>query len=159
MIGREKYPLRGRWEKDREASVAYQVEHGSTSVFRCGAALAISSIANMTAPDGSDDVIPQWHVSVSEGGRRPSRKLIERVRRDFGMEQAEVDNHHPGVAVHLLLCVAPDRRVACECKAGEKVVTEPDGYQWSNDPAACRGCQYQVAFGRPCPIHASSRSE
>ena len=159
MIRGEKYPTRGRWEKDAVASVAYQVEHGSTSVFRRGAVLVISTIVDMEAPDGSHDVIPQWHVSVSECGRRPSPKLVDQVRRDFGMEQAEIDNHHPGVAVHLMMCVDPERRVSCECKAGEKVVTEPDGYQWSNDPSACRGCQYQVAFGRPCPIHAPAPSE
>lgn len=158
MSGGEKYPLRGRWQKDRTASDLHRAARGSTSVFRLGSALVISNLASLEAPDGSGDVIPQWHVSLSDDGRRPSPKLVDRVRRDFGMEGAEVDNHHPGVAVHLMLCVDPARRVDCECKVGEEVVTEPDGYQWSNDAKECRGCAYQRTFGRPCPIHAGGRS-
>ncbi len=159
MSGGEKYPLRGRWEKDVAASELHRRARGTTSVFRLGTALVISNLLDMEAPDGSGDSIAQWHVSVSDYGHRPSPKLIEQVRRDFGMQQAEIDNHHPGVAVHLMLVVDPARRVDCECKVGEQIVTEPDGYQWSNDTKECRGCSYERTFGRPCPLHSKTRSE
>jgi hypothetical protein len=70
------------------------------------------------------------------------------------MEGSEEDNHHPGIARHFWMVVDPARRVDCECKVGETVVKEPDGYKWSNDPGACRGCDYARTFpGHPCPLH------
>lgn len=57
--------------------------------------------------------------------------------------------------------VDPARRVDCECKVTEQVVTDPDGYKWSTptDETACHGCDYErlmrSEFGidKPCPIH------
>lgn len=105
------------------------------------------------APDGSKDMIPQWLVTVSKNGRRVSDADVARVRRAFDMEEAEEDNHFPGVSRAFFLVVDPARRVACECKVGDVVVTEADGYQWSNDPKDCQGCAYERSYGKPCPVH------
>jgi hypothetical protein len=100
--------------------------------FRLGAVLVCSQVARMGAPDSSGDVLLTWLVSVSEAGRSmPTDLTMRRVRRAFGMQQAEEDNHENGVSRKLFLVVDPSRRVACECKTDETVVTRPDGYQYS----------------------------
>src|SRR4029077_12117474 len=122
-------------------------------VWGYGPLRVISEVMDMEAPDGSGDVIPQWHISISRKGERCDDHDVGRVLRAFEMEGAEEDNHHPGVARHFFLTVDPARRVACECKADEAVVVDPDGYRWSNDPKDCRGCEFQRISGRACPIH------
>lgn len=167
QIPRELYPRRGRWEKDRASSDVHLAIHAeqarlvgdvpySASVWRLGGILAISSWQMSKAPDGSGDVIPQWLISVSDSGHRPSDRVVAKVRADFGMDDADVDNHHPGVAMHLWMPIEKSRRKACHCKEPEAIVKEPDGYEWANelDPAKCRGCEYGRAFGKPCPVHA-----
>jgi hypothetical protein len=116
-----------------------------------------SQLAGMEAPDGSHDVIPTWLVVVSRRGRRATNDEAKRALTAFDMDLALEDNHHPGVGRAFFLPVDPARRRDCECKAGEALVTEPDGFQWSNDVAGpCRGCEYRRSFGLPCPIHGAS---
>lgn len=94
--------------------------------------VALSSLADMEAPDGSGDVLPTWLVSVSRAGASmPSDRDLGRARRDFGMRSAEEDNHQDGRARMLFLVVDPARRVDCECKADERVVVRPDGFRYS----------------------------
>ncbi len=74
-----------------------------------------------------------WHVSVSEDGRRAGRQAIRAVRRDFGMDAAEEDNHAPGKVLRCLwLEVDPSRRRGCVCVAEAPEVTEAgnDRYVW-----------------------------
>lgn len=164
----ELYPRRGRWEKDSASTDTHLAIHRvharragevpySASVWRLGGILAISSWQMSNAPDGSGEVIPQWLISVSDSGHRPSDRVVAKVRADFGMEDADVDNHHPGVAMHLWMPVEKSRRKACHCKEPEAIVREPDGYEWANDLdlSACRGCEYGRAFGKPCPVHGA----
>ena len=128
--------------------------HGRAEVWTYGGLRVISEfLPACEAPDGSKEEIAQWLVSVSKRGRRPSDEDFARVRRAFDMEDAEEDNHFPGVARHLFLTVDVARRVECECKAEETVVTEPDGYRWSNTADECRGCVYARNFGRACDLH------
>lgn len=124
--------------------------------------LVTSQLADMKAPDGSGDVIPQWLVAISSRGRRPKDHEVRHALISFGMEEAEEDNHHPGIARHFFLPVDPSRRVDCECKSDETVVVERDGYRWSNTTEGpCRGCEMErmrAALGStpiPCPIHAA----
>lgn len=73
---------------------------------------------------------------------------------------SEVDNHHPGVAVHLWLPVDPAHRVTCECKDDEQTITEPDGYTWTTPVGGpCRGCELQQLLGHPCTVHAQAVGE
>jgi hypothetical protein len=119
-----------------------------------------SQLAGMEAPDGSHDVIPTWLMVVSRRGKRATDDDVKRALRAFSMEEALEDNHHPGVGRAFFLPVDPGRRRDCECKLGEALVTDPDGYQWSNDTAGeCRGCEYERTYGKPCPIHKAPAAE
>lgn len=119
--------------------------------------LVLSEISSMEAPDGSTESIPQWLVTASKGGARVSDRDLDRVRRAFGMEEAEEDNHAPGISRALFMTVDPARRVACACKTTETVYVEPDGYRWSagQDPKDCGACMLEEMGGKPCPVHGT----
>lgn len=117
----------------------------------------ISALQLADLPDKSG-VGPQWHISVSFHGRRPSHDQVGTALRGFDMVGAEEDNHHPGVARHFWRPVDPAHRVDCECKADEKVIVEPDGYRWTNPlTGVCRGCELQQLTGKPCTLHQEAR--
>lgn len=114
-----------------------------------------SALVDAELPDGSGRRGLQWHVSVSQSGARPSPEGLALALRDFGMTGAEEDNHHPGVARHFWRPLDPKQRVACECKATETVVVEPDGYRWTNpSDAPCRGCELAAMTGAPRTLHS-----
>jgi len=125
----------------------------------------LSAFELAEAPDGTGEAIPQWHVSIStrnDKGDHPSKRSSdEEVRQTlagFGMTGAEEDNHHPGVARHFWMPVDPARRRDCECKVTEKVITEPDGYRYSEKIVTCAGCELEVAMNargiaKPCERH------
>jgi hypothetical protein len=131
----------------------------SFSWWRQRAILVCSALENAEAPDGRGDAIPQWHVSISKRHEPPTLKVARDVLRDFGMLDAEEDNHHPGHARHFFLPVDPSRRVDCECKATEKTIIEPDGYKWTTPvDGTCRGCELEALIGRPCSLHGVARA-
>lgn len=115
----------------------------------------ISSLQLADLPDGSGTG-PQWHVSVSRLQKRPRDVDVRAALRAFGLVGAEEDNHHPGIARQFWLPVDRKHRVDCECKAEEEVITESDGYRWTNPRAgegACRGCELGRVTGKPCSLH------
>lgn len=123
-----KRPLRGSWRRRPD----FIFRGLRSEVWERKDLRVLSSLAPMEAPDGSGDVLPTWLVSVSRrGASMPTDRDLERVRRDFGMKQAEEDNHESGNARKLFLVMDPARRVDCECNADERVVTRPDGYRYS----------------------------
>lgn len=133
----------------------------ASSVWRSGPITVVSSLQMADLPDRSG-VGPQWHVSISNSGKRPKPHHVRRALRAFGMVGAEEDNHHPGNARHFWLPCDPAHRVDCECKVDEVTIVEPDGYRWTNPVGAaaleCRGCEHErvmATLGRaaPCPIH------
>ena len=156
------------------ASAAAQIAESATALDVVGwwqvdwakrCIVAISALELADPPDGQGEAIPQWHVSVSVDGQRPTDTQLAGVARAFGLVGAEEDNHHPGNARHLWLPVDPARRVDCECKVEEVVHVEPDGYKWTNpveavaDPSVCRGCELRRLLGaraQPCPLHEAS---
>jgi hypothetical protein len=149
---REKTPKAGTpWRR----ILAPPREHGvlSRSAWVLGGQIVISDLVEAELPNGSGDAGLQWHLSVSDNLSRPCDRDVLRVRMTFDMREAEEDNHHPGVARHLFLVVDPADRIACECKATEIQRVEPDGYRWSDDPSACRGCDLERRTGRACPRH------
>lgn len=117
----------------------------------------LSALEQAELPDGAG-IGPQWHISISRYPARADKRDVSRVLRDFGMIGAEQDNHEPGAAKHFWLPVDAEHRVDCECKQSEVLVEEPDGHVWSNplERGACRGCAYERAFGKACPLHAGS---
>ena len=121
----------------------------------------LSTLVVAEYPDGDGEGL-QYHASLSSGGRRPTNKECKIAMKMLGLAEPEEDNHHPGIARHFWMPLDPTRRAACECKASELVITEPDGYQWTtprNGP--CRGCAYARATRglptwRQCPLHGDS---
>lgn len=100
----------------------------------------------------------EWHISVTRRGERATDADVAKVRLVFGMADAEEDNHMPGKTRNLVLPVLPEHRKPCDCKTIEQVVTEPDGFQWSNPRKGdCRGCEHARLFGATCPIHGGER--
>lgn len=97
----------------------------SISGWRYGRIFVLSSLNMMEMPDGRGDVGAQWHISVTRLAARPGPAQVLKALRAFRMEQAEEDNHHPGLARNFMLVVDPARRVACQCKADEQLVREP----------------------------------
>lgn len=132
----------------------------SISAWTDGQATVISALEMTQAPDGSKDVIPTWHISVTERGKRARPRVLRRALAAFGMTHAEEDNHHPGNARHYFLPVDPARRRDCECKATETVITDAEGYTWTNPTdGPCRGCELaRLLPGKPCPLHPDGPS-
>jgi hypothetical protein len=158
---RERYPRKDAgW---RPAPARIQLPKGpgvlSASAWTNGKLLAISALEDGELPDGSGSG-PQWHISISELGKRPTLKLARRALKVFGLEGAEEDNHEPGNAKHFWMPVDPEHRVDCECKVDEVTVVEPDGHRWSNarEPELCRGCEFQRLTGNPCSLHGATRA-
>jgi hypothetical protein len=126
----------------------------SYSAWSNGKLLAFSALETAQLPDGSG-VGLQFHISISANGKRVDSKTARRALAAFRLQDAEEDNHEPGVAKHFWLPVDPEHRVDCECKATEVQVTEADGHRWSSDrdPAKCGGCALAAIKGGSCPVH------
>lgn len=153
----ERQPHGGGWE--RMAPPALDGRVLSVSRWRYGRILVISALEDAEYPDGNGRG-PQWHLSVSRSGVRPSAADVRRAQRAFRMVGTEEDNHHPGNARHFWLPVDPAHRVTCQCKDDEDVIRETDGYTWTNprpeSGEGCRGCEFERLKGKPCPIHSAS---
>lgn len=128
-----------------------------TSRWQKGSIVVLSSLEHAELPGSGGLAGPTWHISVSRYGKRPTPKDVGRALRDFGMVGADEDNHHPGVARHYFMPIDPAYRSACECKTTEDVIVEKDGFAWTNPKPetglGCRGCEYELLYGKPCPLH------
>lgn len=164
--GTEKRPhkVSGWREQKRHASgIAKYVEALSFSVWLRRGVMAVSALENAEAPDGTKEVIPQWHISFSKFNARCPDDEVRQALACFGLAGAEEDNHHPGgLARHFWMPLDPARRVDCECSVTETTVVEPDGYTSTTPKAGpCSGCELvaiKIAeFGEapPCPLHPS----
>jgi hypothetical protein len=147
---RERMPNGSNW------TYAGRIENGS--VWESGPVRVISTLDMATLPDGSGIIGPQWHISIARRGKRPHATDVRRTLRAFRMVGAEEDNHHPGNARHFWVVCDPAKRVDCECKEDEVLVTDADGYRWTNpaEGEPCRGCEFQSLTGKSCPLHAAS---
>jgi hypothetical protein len=126
------------------------------SVWLRGRFRVISELSTLELPQGGGAVGPTWHVSIARHGRRrASDEEVRRILGDFGMREAEEDNHEPGVARHFFLPLDPAFRGICECKEADRVVVERDGHRWStpHDAQECLGCKLAPLYGRPCSVH------
>jgi hypothetical protein len=155
-LPRERTPSGPGWEGPIRLPVKGQ--YG----WKKGDITVVSDIKVMELPDGSGSG-PQWHISVCFKGKRPKDNVVKQALRAFGFwgEKYDEDNHHPGNARHFFLVVDPSRRVDCQCKIDEEVVTELDGYKWTNPKPEtgeeCRGCEMaRWPLGKPCTIHGKT---
>ena len=97
--------LRQRQMRREQGPVFARIE-----AWQHGQVLVLSNVEDVT-PGGVT-----WHCSVSEAGGRPGRSAMRLVRRAFGMEEAEEDNHSPGQRIRSLwLPVDPAQRKPCAC--------------------------------------------
>lgn len=152
----EKRP-RGRWSQERPPEALRAMDVVAMSAWSFAGIMVVSVLENAELPDGTG-VGPQWHVSVSARGGRPSRAELRRALADFGMSGAEEDNHHPGIARHFWRPVDAVHRVACQCKTTETTVVD-GAFRWSNPTSGpCRGCELERLTGRACPLHTEARS-
>ena len=137
-----------------------QIDGRDLYCYARGTLWAHSSIDNMELPKRPGATGPTWLVSISRSGARASDDEVRDVLIAFGMHEAEEDNHEPGVARKFFLIVDPAERTACECKADEEQIVEPDGFTWSNPKPGsgeeCRGCSYGRSVGKACPIHGAT---
>lgn len=134
------------------------IDMPGVELWRYSGFLVTSQLEATNSPRPPGQPTPTWMLAVSRNHRRPTDNDIARALRAFSMQEAIEDNHEPGVKRMFFLPVDPAQRAECECKTDEALVTEPDGYQWSNnlDPLKCRGCEYQRAYGKRCPIHSGA---
>lgn len=106
--------------------------------WRSGTLIALSGyeLSEKKLPSGVELLLPHFHVSVSDGGRRASDDAVRSVLADFDMEGADEDNHLSGNARHFwIVADGRKRETPCECKATEETIVEPDGYQWQKERA------------------------
>ena len=153
---RERAPTGSEWSQYTVHGLAAELRALSFSCWRSGPIRVISALENAEYPDGAG-FGPQWHISITNAGKRPKPHHVRRALRAFGMVGSEEDNHHPGNARHFWLPVDPAHRVDCQCKAEEQTLVEPDGYTWTNPRPGtgedCRGCEMGRILGKPCPVH------
>lgn len=125
--------------------------------------MCISEISMRVELPGADGEFgPTWLIStVRRAGqirRRCTTRQLDFVRAAFGAQEAEEDNHQPGMTRCLFLPVDPAYRNVCECKTNEVQITESGGYVWSQSAERCRGCDLSMRLGladvdRRCPLH------
>jgi hypothetical protein len=131
-------PARGTgWNFDEKATLRIRGEEMPRATVWRSRGLYV--ITDLVEADYRGEVCKQNHLSVSVAGvmRRATNAEMARVRADFDMEDAEEDNHSPGVARHLFLPLHLPRGSVgvCDCKEDEEQVVEPDGYRWSRAKA------------------------
>lgn len=138
-------------------------QRSGADVYQRSKLVVLSALQPMQLPQQPEGTFGLTHhvsVSMVGGAFVPDSELM-RVRRDFGMLEAEEDNHHPGRARHLMMPDDPRYRVSCECKSDEETIVMPSGYAWANprdtELEQCRGCEYEVLLGNPCPVHSSQK--
>lgn len=165
MTERERRPRSREWRELPVPSAVYGARSGAhaasrvhaASRWRRGPVIVISTLVDAELPGEGGGVGPTWHASITRLGKRPRPRDVERFLRDFDLVGAEEDNHHPGAARNFFLPVDPALRGQCECKTTEDVITEADGYQWTNPKSTalepCRGCELETMRGKPCPVH------
>jgi len=156
LVERRPPPHSGWREAPCPPALRAQSKHASAWV--SGPIRVLSELALAQSPVQPEAVVPQWHISITDRGRRPKPHHVRRALRAFGMVGAEEDNHYPGAARYFWLAVDPAHRAGCECKESEETVVDVDGYRWQNpsDASECRGCEYEQTFGKPCPLHGGA---
>lgn len=96
----------------------------------------ISAVEVAQDADGIDRG-PEYHISISRGGKRCSSANARQVLRDFGCDGAEEDNHVPHGIVRNFWRPVADRLVGleCACKASEPAIVADKGdYVWRAAP-------------------------
>lgn len=160
---RERRPTSPEWlEFSPPLHLVQDPNTHAISMWRRGAVCVISTLITTELP-GEDATGLTWHTSISRLGKRPKARDVEHLLRDFGLVGAEEDNHHPGGVRNFFMPLDPSKRRDCECKTTEEIITERDGFTWTNprgpSQGPCRGCELETIRGWPCPIHRRERND
>ena len=103
-------PILGEWQEITERVAA--LPNRNTRVFRHPS--GILALSDTVVPDESEK--PEYHVSVSFRGGVAGAEVMAYARHAFRLEDAQEDNHGPGVARHLwMACEEADRKPDCHC--------------------------------------------
>lgn len=92
--------------------------------------LSVISAVEVAKDDDGIDRGPEYHLSISLGGRaRCTSAQARAVLRDFDLHGAEEDNHVPSGVVRNFWRPVADRLVGleCSCKADEPAIVEDRG--------------------------------
>lgn len=79
------------------------------------------------------EIGPEYHLSISKNGGRCSRNEARFITKQFGMQDAEEDNHVPGGFVRNFWLPVNENLIGveCPCKAVEPVMRENKGdFEW-----------------------------
>lgn len=98
---------------------------------------AISSVEVMNEP-GEPSLGPEYHLSISQAGRRCSSQDAAHIKKVFGLEDAREDNHvRNGIARDFWRPVADHLSgYECPCQDSEPAIREDKGdFIWRPAPA------------------------
>jgi hypothetical protein len=93
----------------------------------------ISAVEVVEVEPGSEHLGPEYHISISKRGQRCDLKEARLVLQQFGLEDAEEDNHVPNGKVRNFWRPVADRLSGyqCPCKDNEPAMREDKGdYVW-----------------------------
>ena len=162
IVESERRPPAGAWIEIAAPATAKQPNTVALSAWRRANTIVFSDLLMAELPDGDGEGL-QWHISFSKMGKRIGNPhWVRRILRDFGMSEAEEDNHEPGNARNFWLVVDPARREACHCKVVETQHVEANGHAWSQvHGEECAGCRLErlLPGQRRCPIHGEPPRE
>lgn len=132
-IIKPKRPTGAGWQ--RLADPSKQVTLGYAGEAYCHPESGLFVITAVEVADDGDGIEkgPEYHVSVSRDGQRCSGSDALWVQAEFGMLDAEEDNHVPNGRVRNFWRPVADRLIGleCPCKAGEPTMKEDKGdYIW-----------------------------
>jgi hypothetical protein len=91
---------------------------------------AISAVEFLEFKGGNGEKRFEYHLSISNAGRRANQDQVKQAVADFGMEGAEEDNHSASVTRNFWLPVGAKVAPECPCKEIEKPHDEGDGFIW-----------------------------
>ena len=117
-----KEPISSAWKKyDARLKTRYPHQGWIHPVYK------IAVISAVEVPDPS--IGPEYHLSVSRMGKRCTASQGEFAKKQFGMVDANEDNHS-GILRSYWMPVAEDKRgVNCECEKHEAAVVDGD-FTW-----------------------------
>jgi hypothetical protein len=93
----------------------------------------ISAVEVAEVEPGSEELGPEYHISISKRGQRCTSEEANWVLQQFGLEDAEEDNHVPSGKVRNFWRHVADRLSGyqCPCKDNEPAMREDKGdYVW-----------------------------
>lgn len=133
-IIRPKRPIIEGWIQESRPPAWVSLGYEAERWFHPASNLCVISAVEVAMDKDGIDRGPEYHVSISKGGRRRcSSQEARQVLKQFAIEGAEEDNHVPyGIVRNFWLPVAEGFiGMECACKESEPAIVEDKGdYVW-----------------------------